>query len=121
MEFIARHDRPSDHVGPFAASHVLHLSEYGLVVDDVPDTVRWLGQAHGLFPFNGQSDTFTAVGSHDGMLIVVPAGRGWMPTGKPAVAAPFELVWNGNRVLGSRDVAEMNRPTPHAGQSRRVP
>lgn len=121
VEFIARHDRPSDHVGPFAASHVLHLSEYGLVVDDVPDTVRWLGQAHGLTPFNGQSDTFTAVGSHDGMLIVVPAGRGWMPTGEPAVAAPFELVWNGNRVLGSRDVAEMNRSTPHAGQSRRVP
>ncbi|WP_412028638.1 VOC family protein [Deinococcus yunweiensis] len=123
VEFIARHDCPHDHAGPFDASHVLHLSEYGLVVDDVPDTVRWLGKTHGLHPFNGQSSTFTAVGNHDGMLIVVPARRGWMPTGQPAVAAPFEVVWDGNHVLGSRDVVAMSSATPtaHAGQSRRVP
>lgn len=104
LELIARHGLPHDHAGPFGPQHVLHLSEFGLVVDDVPDAVRWLGETRDLRPFNGQSDTFTAVGGHGGMLIVVPAGRGWMPTGQPAVPAPFALEWNGIQFLSSGTV-----------------
>ncbi|WP_309570252.1 VOC family protein [Deinococcus sp.] len=104
LEFIARHDLPHDHAGPFGPGHILHVSEFGLVVDDVPGAVRWLGDTHDLRPFNGRSDTFTAVGGHGGMLIVVPAGRGWMPTGQPAVPAPFALAWSGIHSLTSATV-----------------
>ncbi|GHF34217.1 catechol 2,3-dioxygenase-like lactoylglutathione lyase family enzyme [Deinococcus metalli] len=110
VEFIARHDRPHDHAGFFGPQHVLHLSEYGVVVRDVPAAVRRLGEERGIFPFNGQSDTFTAVGSHDGMLIVVPAGRGWMPDGRPAVPAPFTLAWDGGRTLTAEDTVVAGAP-----------
>lgn len=61
------------------------------MVKSVPDAVQQFSGQFGLYPFNGQSDTFTAVGGHDGMLIVVPVGRGWFPVGRPAVSAPFRV------------------------------
>ena len=96
LEFLARHDfpGPAPTSAPFGTSDVLHLSEFGLVVPDVLAAVRDLGGRFGLFPFNDESATFTAVGGHDGMFIVVPEGRGWMPTGRPAVPAPFRAVFN---------------------------
>jgi len=91
LELVARHDRRTEQNGPFAAHHLLNVSEVGVVVSHVPDAVAQLEQQYGLFPFNGQSDTFTAVGGHDGMLIIVPAGRGWFPVQRPAVIAPLRL------------------------------
>lgn len=92
MEFIARHNLEHDSDAIFDSGSVLHVSELGVVVPDVPQAVAELGQ-YGLCPFNGQSDTFTALGGHDGMLIVVREGRGWFPVGRPAVTAPFELTF----------------------------
>lgn len=91
LELIARHDRPTEQNGPFTARCLLNVSEVGVVVPHVPDAVAQLEQQYGLSPFNGQSETFTAVGGHDGMLIVVPAGRGWFPVQRPAVIAPIRL------------------------------
>ncbi|THF88006.1 hypothetical protein E7T09_01925 [Deinococcus sp. KSM4-11] len=93
LEFIARHDLPNDHTEPFGPESVLHVSELGLVVPDVTLAVHDLGERFGLRPFNGQSPTFTAIGEHDGMLIVVPHGRGWIPVARPALPAPFELAF----------------------------
>lgn len=95
LEVLARHDfpGPASSPVPFGAADVLHLSEFGLVVPDVPAAVRDLGTRFGLFPFNGGGAGFTAVGGHDGMFIVVPQGRGWMPTGRPAVPAPFRATF----------------------------
>lgn len=91
LELIARFDRPTDQPGPFDSGHLLNISEVGLVVPDVPGAVAELGSTYGLRPFNGQSDTFTAVGGHDGMLIVVPEGRGWFPIDQAAVASPLRV------------------------------
>lgn len=107
LEFIARHDLPHDRAGPFGPDSLLRISELGVVVPDVPQAVRELGQHSGLHPFNGQSDTFTPVGGHDGMLIVVREGRGWFPVGRPAVAAPFQLTFEEDgaiRTLRQRDL-----------------
>ncbi|SMB90418.1 VOC family protein [Deinococcus hopiensis] len=97
LEFAARHHLlPLPAVpGPFGPQEVRHLSEFGLVVPDVNAAVRDLASRFGLFPFNGQSETFTAVGSHEGMFIVVPEGRGWFPVGRPAVPAPFRVTFSG--------------------------
>jgi len=93
-ELIARHDRNTEQSGPFTARHLLNVSEVGFVVSHVPDAVAQLQQQYGLSPFNGQSETFTAVGGHDGMLIVVPSGRGWFPVQRPAIIAPIRLSFN---------------------------
>lgn len=93
LEFIARHDLPHDSAELFGPGSVLHVSELGVVVPDVPAAVWGLGRQFGLRPFNGVSDTFTAVGGHDGMLIVVPQGREWFPTRRPAVPVPFQVTF----------------------------
>ncbi|WP_205750998.1 hypothetical protein [Deinococcus sp. Arct2-2] len=95
LEFIARHDLPNDHTAPFTSESVLQVSELGLVVPDVPAAVLDLERRFGLLTFHEQSDTFTPVGDHHGLLIVVREGRGWFPTGRPAVPAPFEVTFNG--------------------------
>jgi catechol 2,3-dioxygenase-like lactoylglutathione lyase family enzyme len=92
VEFIARHNLEHETQAAFGARSVLHISELGVVVPDVPAGVHHLKAAHGLHAFNGSSDTFTAVGGHNGMLIVVREGRGWFPVGRPAVPTAFELV-----------------------------
>ncbi|GHG00386.1 hypothetical protein GCM10017783_10660 [Deinococcus piscis] len=93
MEFIARHSLEHDSDAVFDSSSVLHVSELGVVVPDVPQALAAMGRQYGLRPFGGQSDTFTALGGHDGMLIMVKEGRGWFPVGRPAVPAPFELTF----------------------------
>lgn len=91
-ELIARHDLRNSSSEPFGAPSLLHVSEIGLVVDDVPKSVQHLHTRHGLSPYKGQSDTFTAVGTAEGMFITVPEHRGWFPVSRPAPCAPFQLV-----------------------------
>lgn len=91
LEFVARHHQPTPASSSFGAHSLLRLSELGLVVPDVARAAGPLAQQFGLRPFNGQSPAFTPVGGHDGMLIVVPEGRGWFPIRRRAVPAPFAL------------------------------
>lgn len=99
LELIARHDRKTDQPGPFSPARMLNISELGMVVGSVPEALEQLHRRYDLRPFNGQSDTFTAVGGHDGMLIVVPVGRGWFPVEKPATHAPFRATFDAGRVI----------------------
>lgn len=116
VEFVARHDLGGEAPLPFGAHSLLRLSEFGVVVPDVGAAVHHLGEDFGLFPFNGGSDTFTALGSHEGMLIVVREGRGWFPTGRPAVPAEFQITWRDGPGLhlfdhlGLRSVRPSRRP-----------
>ncbi len=106
LELIARHDLNQTGNGPFGAVGLLRVSELGVVVPDVPAAVQCLDERFGLRAFNGGSDTFTAVGGHDGMLIVVREGRGWFPVDRPAVPTPFILTASvGSRRLVLRDQA----------------
>ncbi|AFZ66452.1 VOC family protein [Deinococcus peraridilitoris] len=91
-ELIARHDLPNASTEVFGAGSLLHVSEIGLVVPDVAQYVQHLSTRHGLQPYKGESDTFTAVGTSEGMFITVPEARGWFPVNRPAPCAPFELV-----------------------------
>lgn len=113
LEFVARHDLNGEAPLPFGAHSLLRISEVGVVVPDVGATVHHLGTDFGLFPFNGGSNTFTALGSHEGMLIVVSEGRGWFPTGRPAVPAEFRLTWrNGGarQVLDHQSLTRLTLP-----------
>jgi len=106
-EFIARHDLPFDHAGPFGPQHALHLSEFGLVVPDVTGAVDWLEARLGLCAWVGRSPTFTPVGSADGSLIVVPRGRGWFPVGLPGQPVPFRLAYRQGQAERSLTPADL--------------
>ncbi|CAM3558624.1 VOC family protein [Deinococcus frigens] len=93
LEFIVRRDLPSDSAAPFSPASILHVSELGVIVPDVTAAVLDLERRFGLSPFNEQGSTFSPVGDQGGLLIVVREGRGWFPTGRPAIAAPFRMTF----------------------------
>jgi catechol 2,3-dioxygenase-like lactoylglutathione lyase family enzyme len=93
LEFIARHTLPaSAEAGEaFGMADIPGVSELGVVVDSVPDAVQDLSTRFGLPIYSEASPTFTALGDEEGLLIVVPVGRAWFPTGEPARRLPFHL------------------------------
>lgn len=109
LEFIARRDLPGDRAAAFSPASILHVSELGVVVPDVRATASALERRFGLRPFGDHSDTFAPVGDQGGLLIVVRAGRGWFPLGRPAAPVPFEITFSqdgASRRLQHRDLPE---------------
>lgn len=96
-EFIARHNLPTASTLPFSAKSIVRISEVGLVSPQVIQTVALLKRRAGLKAWRGVgSETFTAVGNEEGLLIVVREGRPWRPTQDVlSVPAPIELVLEG--------------------------
>ena len=69
----------------------LTLAEVGLPVEDVGAAVEALERELGIPHYDGDRETFSAVGADDGLLIVVSVGRGWFPPGVPAGRAPLAV------------------------------
>lgn len=88
-ELIARHNLPTERMMPFTAESIIRISEIGLATPNVIDTVDAITSQTGLRVWRGAgSETFTAVGSEYGLLIVVQQGRNWLPShGDHAVSA----------------------------------
>lgn len=93
-ELIARHEHPASGFGAFSAESLVSISEIGRVVEDVDAEVKRLEQDAGLLPFGSYrpGGDFAAVGDHEGLFIVVKAGRPWLPVGWLAVAGAFSAV-----------------------------
>jgi len=87
----------SDATGPFAGTELLGFSELGLVGDRaaMAGVLRvalamplWQGTVE-------EEDRLAFVGEPGRTLILAPAGRGWLPTGRPAERHPIEAVLSG--------------------------
>ncbi|MFJ6418344.1 VOC family protein [Paeniglutamicibacter sp. NPDC091659] len=86
LEFIARDADASTVPGTDECPHMLSISEVGIGVDDVLDTVAALSDELAIPGYYDRSSTFASMGSHDGLLIIVQQDRLWFPTkvSKPA-------------------------------------
>lgn len=93
LELIARHGLANATDHPFDERDILAISEIGLAVDDVRESVAGLARVLDAPVYDGAgSDAFTALGDEYGLLIVVSQGRIWYPdTGIPAVALPMRV------------------------------
>jgi catechol 2,3-dioxygenase-like lactoylglutathione lyase family enzyme len=83
--------------GPFSGSELLGLSELGLVGDTAEMAVT-LGRELGLELWDGtveEEGRLAFLGKKARTLILSPAGRGWLPTGRPAERHPCEVVLAG--------------------------
>ena len=86
LEFIAR-DADASTASPRGENpQMLSISEVGIGVEDVQDTVATLSEELAIPNFYDCSSTFASMGSHDGLLIVVQQDRLWYPdkVSKPA-------------------------------------
>jgi catechol 2,3-dioxygenase-like lactoylglutathione lyase family enzyme len=93
LELIARRRLPH-RLGrrSFGPEHLLGISEVGVPVASVATARRQLAAGPGLLPFGGPgSDTFSAVGDDEGLLVLVTEGRPWYPT-EDHLARPARLV-----------------------------
>jgi catechol-2,3-dioxygenase len=100
LELIARQRLPAA-AQPFTPDQILAISEVGIANDDLPTAVARATQQLGITVFSGAgSETFTAIGDDEGLLIMVKHGRIWFPnTGVPAAMIPLtvELVQGGQQ------------------------
>jgi catechol-2,3-dioxygenase len=100
VELIARERAPGSEL-------FLEVSEVGLPVSDVESAVRFLESDLGLPHFSGDRSEFSAVGDDRGLFIVVPVGRPWLFTDRPAPDHPLAVTIAADRhdevrVPGSR-------------------
>lgn len=76
LELIGRRERPraSERV-----PDLVSVSEVGIAVPSVAAAVHQVEVALGATVLGSASDEFAPVGDHDGLLILVRPGRGWLP------------------------------------------
>lgn len=116
VELIAHRELPEETPDgeAFAAHELLGVCEVGVVGPDVR-TMALALEPLGIELWDGTIDEpgrLAFMGGRDGVLILSPTGRGWMPTGRPAGMHRVETV-----VAGDRD-AEVTLPrTPHRVQT----
>ena len=84
VELIARERAPGSEL-------FLEVSEVGLPVSDVGPAVEFLESELGLPHFSGDRREFSAVGDDRGLFIVVPVGRPWLFTDRPASDHPITV------------------------------
>ena len=112
VELIAHRDREaSGQTGTFGAGELTGLSELGLVGRPT-QLAPPLTDELGLHVWDGKvadADALAFVGEQARTLILVPGGRGWLPTGRPAELHPAEVQLSG-RADGSAELAGGARP-----------
>jgi catechol-2,3-dioxygenase len=91
VELIARHDLRNASDGPFGTDSLLEVSEVGLSVPDVGETVAFIEDELDQPLFSGDREHFAAVGDQRGLFIVVPAGRPWFPTDRATAPSPLTV------------------------------
>ena len=95
VELIARMDLANGTEEPFSARHFLSVSEIGLVFpsEKIEEETSRLLQDYPLQYFSRQSPfpNFKAVGTDEGLFIIVTAHRNWYPTRKASLIFPVEV------------------------------
>jgi len=95
VELISRFDLKNDTDEPFNSTHLLSVSEIGLVFrkDEIEDRTKELIKSFSLPYFSKQLPlpTFKALGDDEGLFIIVPENRNWYSTNKPAGIFPLDV------------------------------
>jgi len=105
VELIARERAPGSEL-------FLEVSEVGLPVSDVGAAVEFFESEVGLPHFSGDRKEFSAVGDDRGLFIVVPVGRPWLFTDRPAPDHPLVITIAADRhdvveIPGSRHTLQL--------------
>ncbi|HYY33609.1 MAG TPA: hypothetical protein VE693_08545 [Gaiellaceae bacterium] len=100
VELIAHHELPEQTPGggPFVSQELLGMCELGVVG---PDTraMAFALEPFGIRLWDGELEPgrLAFMGGRDGVLILTPTGRGWLPTGRPAEPHPVDVLVAGER------------------------
>ncbi|MBB6131268.1 VOC family protein [Mucilaginibacter lappiensis] len=104
LELICRYDLQNQSEAPFSGNSILHVSEIGIVAENVQVCADDLIARYGLDYYAKQpkQDNFMALGDEAGLFILVDPNRNWFPTDKKAEAFWTKIIFHsesGNHVL----------------------
>jgi catechol-2,3-dioxygenase len=99
LEYIVHYNLDREAEGTFKPTDVLHVSEIGLPVENVPELATRLREQFAIGPYGGSiTPAFAFLGDIFGQLVVVQIGRPWLPTETvPAHVAPVRLTISGQK------------------------
>lgn len=90
IEFIVRHNLKINTIqSAFSVNDILSVSEIGMVVDEPGVFAMELKESLGINIWKEQGLGFKALGSEEGLLIIVKKNRQWYPTEIPAKPRPL--------------------------------
>ncbi|GER90715.1 hypothetical protein KDW_48770 [Dictyobacter vulcani] len=99
LEYMVHTGLDNQTAGDFGPEDVLRVSEIGLPVEDVPALAEQLEKQLGIVSYptaNEVSAGFGYLGDIFGQLVVVKAGRPWLPgETMPAIVSPVHVVIEG--------------------------
>jgi hypothetical protein len=97
VELIANDHLQNGTRQPFGPDLLLEIAEIGVATTDTQTTARAVAEVLGAGVLWGGRPGWrlTAIGDDHGVVIVAPVGRGWIPTGLPAVPLPATIVAEG--------------------------
>jgi catechol 2,3-dioxygenase-like lactoylglutathione lyase family enzyme len=99
VELIANPNLDDEREAPFGPDSLLEIAEIGVATTDTAATRSAVEEVFGPEVLWGGSEPsrLTAIGDDHGVVIVAPAGRGWIPVGLPAQPLPTTIVAEGPR------------------------
>ncbi|MBX7044640.1 MAG: glyoxalase [Ignavibacteria bacterium] len=92
-ELISRFDLKNETGEKFNSSQILCVSEIGIVSNDLHSIKQKLINDYKVSDFvkSVNSDTFSAMGDDNGLLILAVENRNWYPTTMPSQKSPFQI------------------------------
>ena len=99
VELIANSHLDDKVEAPFGPDSLLEIAEIGVATSDTAATRAVVEEVFGAGVLWGGNDAsrLTAIGDDHGVVIVAPAGRGWIPVGLLARPLPTTIVAEGPR------------------------
>lgn len=97
VELVANDRLDNASHGPFGPDALLEIAEIGIATADTDATRQAVQQALSAEVLWGGKPGWrlTAIGDDQGVVIVAPIGRGWIPVGLPSRPLPTTIVANG--------------------------
>ncbi len=98
VEFIAHYDLEESGADIFSPQLITGVGEIGIPVADVAVACKRLHTIYNI-PYYSKGPClphFAAMGEEEGLFIVSSIGRGWIPTGQPAISNPLKIRFGRN-------------------------
>lgn len=92
LELISRRDFYKPETSDFSEKSFLGIAEVGLATAFIEEKYQFLHQKCGLEVFDGNFETFCAIGDDQGLLITIDKNlKDWFPTGDEAYGSDFKI------------------------------
>jgi catechol-2,3-dioxygenase len=92
VEFIARHNSPSNSESDFINIDILNISEIGLAIEDVEKTSEFLQSYYDEQIYIASNSMFAPIGDEEGLFILSALNRNWLGSNKKVEIFPLDIL-----------------------------